>query len=189
MYVKENEHVNGAPPVYRPLASASLVDGRDGLDHALHRRCHGHLIGKLPPPGVDPSPAGYCHSDPGRHTLREPAIELLAAVSGHDVARRAPRGNGVRVRAVWLHVRSTAGWLGNAVCSALSDRPLWLCASTFYPSARSHAVCGITESPHHHRLPFFPNVPCSFGSDFISHADREGRNLKADGAMEHWPTK
>ena len=86
---------------------------------------------------------------------------------------------------VWLDVRSPAGRLGNAVGSALSDCPLSVPASAFYPSARCHAVCGAAEDAHRPRVPLFPDVPCSLWGDSVSHADREGRNLKADGAVEH----
>ena len=89
---------------------------------------------------------------------------------------------------VWFDVRSPAGRLGNAVGSALSDCPLWVPASAFYPSARCHAVCGAAEGAHHPRLPLFPDVPRSLWGDFVSHADREGRNPEADGAMEHSAT-
>src|SRR5438876_4011303 len=132
---KDNEHVNRAPPIRRLLAAAALDDGRDGLDHAWHRRGHGRLVGQLPCARVDPSPAGYCDSDPGCRSLREPAPESAAAVSGHDVARGASGGNGVRTDDVWFDVRSPTGWLGDAVGSALSHCPLWVPASAFYPSA------------------------------------------------------
>src|SRR5437762_9699120 len=46
-----------------------------------------------------------------------------------------------------------------------------------------------TEGAHDSRLPLFPDVPCSLGGDFVSHADREGRNSAADGAVEHSATR
>ncbi len=70
---------------------------------------------------VDPSPAGHRDSDPGRRSLREPALESASAFSGHDVARGASGGNGVGIHDVWFDVRSPAGRLGNAVGGALSD--------------------------------------------------------------------
>ena len=42
--------------------------------------------------------------------------------------------NGVGIHDVWLDVRPAAGRLGNAIGSALSDCPLWLGASAFYPT-------------------------------------------------------
>ena len=86
------------PPIPRLLAAPALDDGRDGLDHALHRCCHGRLVGQLPCARVDPSPAGHRDSDPGRRSLRESALESAAAFSGHDVARGASGGNGVGIR-------------------------------------------------------------------------------------------
>ena len=110
------------------------------------------------------------------------------AVSGHDVARGASGGNGVGTHDVWFDVRSPAGRLGNAVGGALSDCPLRVPASAFYPSAQCHAVCGAAEGAHHPRIPLFPDVHRSLWGDFVSHADREGRNAEADGAMEHSAT-
>jgi cytochrome b561 len=39
-YVKETENGNPTPPIPCLLAAVALDDGRDGLDHALHRRYH-----------------------------------------------------------------------------------------------------------------------------------------------------
>src|SRR5205807_331946 len=100
-----------------------------------------------------------------------------------------PGGNGVGTHDVWFDVHSPAGRLGNAVGSALSDCPLWVPASAFYPSARCNAVCGVTEGAHRPRIPLFPDVHCSLWGDLVSHADREGRNPEADGAVEHSATE
>ena len=81
------------------------------------------LVGQLPCARIDPSPAGHRDSDPGRRSLREPALESAAAFSGHDIARGGSGGNGVGIHDVWFDVRSPAGRLGNAVGGALSDCP------------------------------------------------------------------
>ena len=151
----------------------------------MHRRCHGRLVGRLPRARVDPSPAGYRDSDPGRRSLRESAIDFASALSGHDVAHGASGGNGVRIHDVRLDVRSAAGRLGNAVGGALSDRPVWVPASAFYPAARCDAVCGAAEGAHDSRIPLFPDVHRSLWGDSVSHADRAGRNPEADGALEY----
>jgi hypothetical protein len=50
------------------------------------------------------------------------------------------------------------------------------------------AVTGHTLVPRPKRLPLFLHVPCSLCGDFVSHANREGRNPEADDAMEHSAT-
>src|SRR5262249_45064970 len=65
--------------------------------------------------------------------------------------------------------------------------PFRVRAPALYPAARCDAVCGVAEGAHGPRLPLLPDVPCSSRGDFVSHADRERRDPKADGAMEHSP--
>src|SRR5262245_33252771 len=183
--MEETENVNPTRSIHRLFAAAALDDGRDGLDHALHRLCDDRLVDQLPCARVDPSPAGHRDSDPGRRSLHEPAVESGAALSGDDAARGAPGGNSVGILDVWFDVRSTAGRLGNVVGGALSDCPFWLRASAFYPSARCNAVFGFADGAHHPCIPFFPDVHRSLWGDLVSHADRAGRNSEADGAMEY----
>ena len=42
------------------------------------------------------------------------------------MSRRAPGGDGIRIRDVWFDVRPPPGRLGDAVGSALSDCSLWV---------------------------------------------------------------
>src|SRR5262249_57141094 len=57
--------------------------------------------------------------------------------------------NGIGIHDVWLDVCSPAGWLGNAVGGTLSDCPLWIRASAFYPSRGSNAVFGLAAGGQH----------------------------------------
>jgi hypothetical protein len=50
------------------------------------------------------------------------------------------------------------------------------------------AVTGHTLVPRPKRLLLFLHVPGSLWGDFVSHANREGRNPEADDAMEHSAT-
>src|SRR5262249_27896858 len=116
------------------------------------------------------------------------AAESAAAFSGHDAAPGTSGGNGVRIRDVRSDVRAAAGRLGDAVGGALSHPAVRFLASAFHPAARCDALCGASEDAHHPRLFLLPDVHRPLRRDLVPHADREGWDLEADGAVELPPT-
>src|SRR5262249_15963180 len=94
-------------------------------------------------------------------------------------------GDGVRIPDVRPDVRSAAGRLGNAIRGTLSNRSVRLTASAFHPSPRCDALRGPAEGPYGPRLLVFPVVPGSLRCGPVSHVDRAGWIVEADGALEH----
>ena len=130
-----------------------------------------------------PPPVGDRHSDFGRDSLCESPVQYPAAISGNHVLAGAL--GRIRIRSIVVHVAvcAAAGWLGDVVGGAVSDRAVWAAASSPDSSAQRDVVRVSQEDAHRSRLPFVPGVHRAFWGDFVSHAHRARRDVQPDGAV------
>ena len=119
---------------------------------------------ELPRARVDPSPAGYRDSDPGRRSLREPAANPPPPFPATMSRAERLAATASELTMYGLMFVLPAGRLGNAVGGALPDCPLWILASAVYSSARCNAVCGAAEDAHDPRVPVLPDVFAHFAA-------------------------
>ncbi len=96
----------------------------------------------------------------------------------------ALRRTRIRSIVVYAAVCAAAGRVGNVVGGALSDRTVWVAASSPDSSAQRDVVRVSEEDAHRSRLPFVPGVYRPFWSDFVSHARRARRVVQPHGAVE-----